>query len=312
MIKFSNIILVLLLCFSLSAAHAEQMPETSETVEVAILDSRQNPIAGALLELTPLAGELQGAIMPTNAQGRTTFNWLPQVVQDESNSTDLLYRYIASFAWKVEKTGYLPESGIVGHLTTQRQIESEELPTLNAMPAFPPIQQSINLYQPGELFAAEFNYPELKSWCESFYNKNYQLTRALGTAFQWPAFAMENEQTLVIKLQYTDTGWAGASDAALLHKATLNTYLPWCLLLSEQLSTLPLLQNIKLEYVSSQDINPLDPHAWSENIVLSAVIPVQALSQIGLGDSLSQMAASYPLRSNTDSPPLAVSQSSFD
>ncbi len=286
-------LVLLLLCVGVNQALAQ----TAMQVAFAVMDSRQSPLPGIAMAVEPLSGQaLDGASLSSNPQGQISFEWLPALQESNLDSEDKLVSYVAAFNWRVHAPGFLPEAGQIASQKPLRQLQAQELHSLNTTPSFSPVRQSIVLHALPELFGAGLAHGQqpIKEWCKDFYEKNYLVARQLGAAFDWPGFDMQG-QTLVLSLQFSDQGWGGAAQGSLLARAVFNSYLPWCLLLSGSVDSLPQqVQAVKLVFTSRLQAGTSDPHALSKNIVLAATVPVAALREYAARPD--SIAYHYPLQ----------------
>lgn len=293
--KFARLpLLTIALLLGLNGGLAWAQPV--QPVNILVVDSRQNPLPGAAVAIEALAGHAdEPRADSSDREGRISFTWQPLLEEDDSIDTrDLLAGYITAFNWRISKEGFLPEAGQVEQRQALREIVSEELASLNTAPGeAAPLWRTVVLRRVEELYAPELaGQEQIRKWCLALYEDTYLLARALGAEFTWPGFGMRSN-TLIITLNYNDYGWAGAAQAALIDRATINAYLPWCALLARRAGSLPQADEIKLVFISRMGQDKVDPHALSENIVLEGTIPVAAL--LNAGGDLSRMAGLYPL-----------------
>jgi hypothetical protein len=234
---------------------------------------------------------------PSDRQGQILLSWEPEYREFDADSADELADYHTALIWEIRAAQFMPESGQIERREISRRMRSAQLAVLDVGPSFTPLYQSITLYKPAELWGAgQAEAPEgLRQWCRAFYNKNFLTLRALGTELAWPAFEF-NGQTLTIYAQYKDYGWAGAAESSLLARATLNSYLPWCILLSEQLGGLSPVSTINLVFSSNLPSRAADPHSPAPPLRLRASLPVVSLARAATGGgTLDDLVCLYPL-----------------
>ena len=270
------LLIACMLCLACPAMAEDEQPQQQQII-ISILDSIQKPLSGIKLEVMSMGGQILSQPQPSDAQGKIYIDWLPKQRTDEMESLDDLAYYDTILKWRVEAPGFVTESGRIEWRGVERTMQSLELVTLDARPVFAPIYQGIILHRVAELWGPGLiRANEARKWCQSFYEKNYAMARALGTGFTWPAFDMYDD-TLIINLEFKDWGWAGAGQAALPDRATLNAYLPWCLMLAEDINHLQGVSQIRLVFVSQMSSNSLDPHSPALPEQLSATIPVKEI-----------------------------------
>jgi hypothetical protein len=269
----------------------------AQALHIGVLDSRQHPVPGIALTITPLAGSLLTISGPSDRRGQILVSWEPEYRELNADSADKLADYSTALRWEIRVPEFMPESGQIERREVSRSMNSPQLAALDVGPSFTPIYQSIMLHKPKELWGAGLaEAPEgLRRWCRAFYDENFLTLRALGTELAWPAFEF-NDKTLTIYAQYKDYGWAGAAESSLLARAALNSYLPWCILLSEQLEGLSPVSTINLIFTSNLPSRAADPHSPAPPVRLRASLPVVSLALATAGGRTpDDLVCFYPL-----------------
>lgn len=254
-----------------------------------VLDSRDRPVAGAEVRLTPRAGRPQGrGPWRTDARGELRLVWLPQVVDQAQGRgiRDKLVELVTRLDYRVEKQGYFPALGGVEDITRQRRMASSELADLGLERPPRPLVETVVLRRRGEALGGELagrgeDDPVVRRLL-AFYQEITPVARHLGVVWAWPGFVLRRGE-LHLRFRWRGAPWVGLALAPLQTRVALSAGVPLLLAAGQDLLPLAGLGRLGVEVVC--EVSPADdPHALPQQVAVVVAAPVEAVERLARGE----------------------------
>ncbi len=263
-------------------------PQRGQQLELRVLDSHDNPLAGARVTFKPLAGApARPGPYRTDSQGVLSLTWRPQVI-DETKGTqirDRVYTYRSETGFEVSKPGYFPARGEIKAQDVGRRLVDPELKSMDRVAPLRPLKRVVVLREfqavfGGELAKAGKGDP-LAAKLLGFYEQIAPVARHLGAEFAWPAFVKEGGR-LTLRFSWLGATWSGLALAPLQAQVAAGTGLPLAAAVGDVLLPAPGVQTVRLA-VESQRSDPEDPHAAPQQVELVIEGPAQDFRELAAG-----------------------------
>ena len=297
---------VLVLCCLLAAcagsppAPPRALPDANQEIRFKVLDSRDRPLAGVKIYLTPVQGRPRtpGHLI-TDETGQASVTWAPQVI-DETKGThiqDQVLSFLTRADYKVEAGGYTTVNGVIQGRDTSQQVISEKLKTLSHQAALRPLAQVVVLrgrrdLLGGDLAKRSLQDPLVKR-CLAFHRDLQPVALQLGADFAWPAFVLKGSH-LSLHFDWKGVTWGGLDPAPLKAKVAVSAGMPLALACGEELLPLAGVKTLELDFFS-ETLPPKEPHAMPIRAAVIISAPVSSFRELAKGGlSPDQFMLSHP------------------
>jgi hypothetical protein len=250
-----------------------------------VLDSRDRPVAGARVALTPRQGRPLGRTpLATGPQGRARVDWRP-ALQRLGDSRDQLFDLVTRADYRVEAPGFFPAVGRVEGRGRGRRFSEAELKAMNVTPQLRPLVETVVLRRMSEALGGELAgrpaQDPLVRRVMAFHQSLSPVLPHLGVGFGWPAFVLRGDG-LAVRLQWRGGAWSGLSRAPLVGQVTAGALMPLARAVGEELAPAPGVERITL-VVLGELPPPDDPHALPGKAVVSLEAPQEAYQALAAG-----------------------------
>jgi hypothetical protein len=253
-----------------------------------VLDSRDRPVTGAKITLTPEDGRPRSGLeLLTNARGQAVTDWEPKVV-DRTQGTgisDRFYTYLVKLKYQVQAKGYAETEGSVQRRDSSRRVTSPELKSLDRGSQMRPLVEVVVLHGNrdllgGELAKLPLSHP-LVVRCLRFRQDMLAVLPRLGSRFAWPAFSLR-QKTLDLSFQWQGLTWGGLSPAPLKAQVTVNSGLPLAIACGDSLLPLPGVEKVSLVFWGDLKESG-DPHAAPDPAAVIISAPAKDFQALASG-----------------------------
>jgi len=259
-----------------------------QEVLIRVLDTRDRPVAGAQVHLTPLAGSpVRPGPFRTDRRGELRLQWKPKVedLGRKSGLSDRILRFLSRLEYQVKAPGFFPAQGRLERSGQERVMSSPELRGLDRRDRLTPLVATVVLRRPAELLAGELarRSPQdpLVKRLLAFHRQLEPVLPHLGVEFAWPAFSLRGKELKVI-LRWRSTPWAGLAQAPLKARVVASAALPLTLACGQDLLPLPGVERLAVE-VESELTPPGDPYALPARAVVRLAAPVGQVLDLARG-----------------------------
>jgi hypothetical protein len=245
---------------------ALKFPQPRQKITLRLLDQRDNPLGGAQVMLTPLAGRAQGSgPYRTNHKGEVTFIWLPQAKEAFGGKKlrDRNITYHTKLRYKVEQPGFLPAGGELERKDHARIMASAELKALNQTAKIRPMVRVVVIPRQTRIWGRGLrklpdSHP-VKARLSLYHHQLARLAPYLGARLAVPAFEMHKGR-LEINFDWHDSAWAGLEVTPIWAQVVICSGLPLAIACSEDLLPMPQVMQMQLIF-NCQAPDPKDQGA---------------------------------------------------
>ncbi len=291
--RYAALLLALALVLAGCAAPPPAPPQPraqdfTQPLALRVLDSRDRPLAGAKVELSPRQGSPLGrAVLVCDRQGEVRFSWRPKVVDHTAGSQvrDKVFDLVSELDYVVRKPGFFPARGRLRAVARGRRLVDPQLKRLGREPLLLAKTEVVVLRRLEEVFGGglagrPLEGPVMRRLL-AFHRSMAPVLPHLGVEFAWPAFVQEGGR-LRLRFAWRGAAWAGLSRAPLLGQVTASALLPLARAVGEELVPLGGVRRLVLEVVS--ETTPAhDPYALPTLTRVSLAAPVPAYRDLAAG-----------------------------
>lgn len=266
-------------------------PQRQQRVELLVLDGHDNPLAGAQVTLTALAGApARPGPYRTGPDGVLALVWRPGVTDETAGKQikDRVYTFRTEFGYEVKKPRYFPARGEVKAEDVGRTVLTPELKALSRVAPLRPLKQVVVLRRFSAVFGGDLakagRRDPLAAKLLAFYEQMEPVAAHLGAKFAWPAFVKQGG-LLTLRFDWLGVSWSGLALAPLKAQVAAGTGLPLAAAVGDVLLPAPGVDTVRLT-VESQRNNPKDPLAAprrSELVIEAPAGDFMALARGKLG-----------------------------
>lgn len=264
-------------------------PIVLQKMTVRVLDTEDQPIVGARMNIFPLHGQ------PTRPQpffsdqaGDIQLTWMAEVrtAKASEHSRDKVYYMRSAFDFVVHAATYLPHYGGIDLKDSSRVVSSLALKTPNDPSAvLQPHSRVEILHHPEQLFAGDLAEMSPRdpvvAVCLAFYADNRAVFDILGAKFDWPTY-LRTGDTMRMRFVWKGAIWGGLGPAPLSAQVAMATGVPILLAIGEDVLPITGIEKIALEFVVK--VAPKDdPHGAPERTIIRIVAPSQQVIALAMG-----------------------------
>ncbi|MFZ5585900.1 MAG: hypothetical protein ACOZHQ_08225 [Thermodesulfobacteriota bacterium] len=264
-------------------------PDQEQPLVIRVLDAKDNPVAGARVDITARAGQpARPGPYVTDGLGLLSLSWRPQVVEDSAAGrvSDRIFSYVSRLDYRIEQAGFLPATGSLEAVGHGRSMAQAELKKLDRAPLLTRQTRTVNLRRLADLLGPGLaGRPEgdpLAARCLAYYQKNRDLMAELGVRFAWPSFVLRG-QRLSVRLDWAGQTWAAMGKAPLIAQVALGSGVPIAITLGEDLLPAPGVAELSLEILDTIAPQGQDAHAAPQRVRVELAAPAPVFAELAAG-----------------------------